>query len=356
MQQAMARLRGIIVGLALILTTSCSTGTLPPLPGMIAFVSERDDDPELYLMRPDGADLQRITTIPGPESNPVWSPDGAYLAYRTEARGNGDLAIYDHAAGTHTIITDSPFSDAYDIAWAVDSMHLVFTGWVDDQEQLFRIRRDGAELQQLTDQPGAKEDLDISPDGRYLAFRWHPPDAPGGRITVLEVATLRQFDRGEGWSPRWSPDGTQLVFASQRDGVPALYSTTAEGADLRVLASAVDSVLSLRWSPDGVRIAIAGSPEPRDTCADPCDPRISVLDVQSGAITVITDGAFGAVQPEWTPDSAHLIFVGQRTDVYLFGLMSRGNDELYRADLAQQTITRLTSRRGNDTEPSVTLR
>lgn len=356
MQQAMARLRGIIVGLALILTTSCSTGNPAPLPGMIAFVSERDGDPELYLMRPDGADLQRITSIPGAESNPIWSPDGAYLAYRTEARGNGDLAIYDRAAGTHTIITDSAFSEAYDIAWSADSTHLVFSGWVDEEAHLFQIRRDGAALRQLTDQPGAKTEPDVSPDGRYLAFGWYPPDAPGGRIRVIELTTLRQFDLGAGWNPRWSPDGAHLAFVSQRDGAPALYSTTAEGANLRILASAVNSPLSMRWSPDGASIAMAGYPEPLDTCADPCNPRISVLDVQSGAITAITDGAFGAVQPEWTPDSAQLIFVGRRTDVYLFGFMRTGNDELYRADLARQTITRLTTRRGSDTEPSVTLR
>lgn len=40
----------------------------------IAFVSERDGNPEIYVMNADGTDLKRLTDYPGRDGNPVWAP------------------------------------------------------------------------------------------------------------------------------------------------------------------------------------------------------------------------------------------------------------------------------------------
>jgi TolB protein len=56
----------------------------------IAFVSKRDDDFEIYTIRPDGSDLTRLTNSPGVEGHLAWSADGEWLAFASDRAGFRD--------------------------------------------------------------------------------------------------------------------------------------------------------------------------------------------------------------------------------------------------------------------------
>ena len=60
---------------------------------------------------------------------------------------------------------------------------------------------------------------------------------------------------GEDLEPRWSPDGTQVVFMSDRDGDLELYVMKADGADPTRLTTSPGLDGQPSWSPDGARIA-----------------------------------------------------------------------------------------------------
>lgn len=97
----------------------------------------------------------------------------------------------------------------------------------------------------------------VSPDGTRLAFVtaragdvWagalsgfggDAPTAPGARLHVTTVAdgdtTDLSGDVGSSWAPSWSPDGSKLVFCSDRTGTAALWCWTAEWGDVRQVSS-----------------------------------------------------------------------------------------------------------------------
>ena len=92
----------------------------------IAFSSNRDGSYDLYLMDADGGNLRRLTTDPGTEGEPVWTPDGSRVVYTATPKGG--------------------------------------------QPQIYALGADGKPAQALTAAPGANQSPAISADGQTLAF------------------------------------------------------------------------------------------------------------------------------------------------------------------------------------------
>ena len=61
--------------------------------GLIAFVSDREGVDALYLMRPDGTDVRRLTKELPPVSHPAWSPDGRRLAFNAGSPRASDIYL-----------------------------------------------------------------------------------------------------------------------------------------------------------------------------------------------------------------------------------------------------------------------
>jgi hypothetical protein len=71
----------------------------------IAFVSSRDDIDDLYVVRPSGHGLRRLTSSSAVESQPAWSPDGRKLAYVALEGEATDLYVLDIVRGTVVRLT-----------------------------------------------------------------------------------------------------------------------------------------------------------------------------------------------------------------------------------------------------------
>jgi TolB protein len=112
-------------------------------------------------------------------------------------------------------------------------------------------------------------------------------------------------------SPSWSPDGTQIAFASRRANNWDLYLMGADGSGLRRLTDDPAYDGEPAWSPDGARIAFASSRGG--------DMDIYMLDLAGGAVTRVTDDPAADYSPAWSPDGRSLAFTSWRD----------GNQEIY---------------------------
>jgi TolB protein len=86
----------------------------------IAFTSDRDGDFEIYTIKPDGTDLQRLTHSPGNDAHAVWSPDGKWMVFSSARMGYKD---------------ERPLSERIPQPYG----------------ELFVMRADGTDVRQLTD-------------------------------------------------------------------------------------------------------------------------------------------------------------------------------------------------------------
>jgi dipeptidyl aminopeptidase/acylaminoacyl peptidase len=97
-----------------------------------------------------------------------------------------------------------------------------------------------------------------SPDREWVAFNSDPGGGQADLGVIRADGTgLRQLTDEphlSHWMPRWSPDGSQIVFYSMRSGNNQLWSTRPDGSGLRQLTQAAYWIQHFAWSPDGKRI------------------------------------------------------------------------------------------------------
>jgi Tol biopolymer transport system component len=207
----------------------------------IAFVSTRDDpDPgncypdcnaEIYVMSADGSDVVRLTTHPAEDSYPIWSPDGARIAFtslrnETEAADcmledcNYDIFVINADGSGLVNLSDDPAIDNSP-AWSPDGSRIAFISTRDGSYDLYVMNVDGSGLIRLTDTyPAAEHGPAWSPDGEWIAFH-STRDENNDDIYIMRpdgTAVIRLTDHiADDSYPVWSPDGAQIAFTSYRD-------------------------------------------------------------------------------------------------------------------------------------------
>jgi dipeptidyl aminopeptidase/acylaminoacyl peptidase len=188
------------------------------------------------------------------------------------------------------------------------------------------------------------EDVELSPDGQFAVWAarkqlWVAPVSgatPAHQLTGL---------RGNNFSPRWSPDGRQIAFVSDR-GDHSFIAIYDFGRDnVRYLAPSADRDVMPRWSPDGRRIVFVRLPGVREKLPlipeRPTPWAIWVADAASGEGKEIWHSGETANDsfPELTADVS---FNFPSNDRLLFASEQDGWNHLYSMPAAGGTPTLLT--------------
>jgi dipeptidyl aminopeptidase/acylaminoacyl peptidase len=171
-------------------------------------------------------------------------------------------------------------------------------------------------------------DLQYSPNGKWLAFVVTEPAKGSGRmrhVWVYDTATngVRQFTfsaKSES-SPRWSPDGKQLAFLSDRGEEQQLYLLRMGAGEGMALTKGKRGIKSFEWSPDGKQIAFLAPDAKTDEeerkekdkddahVADKEDKRarLWLIDVATGEAHALTKPTWDVNEVAWLPSGHHLI-------------------------------------------------
>ncbi len=197
----------------------------------IAFVSERDGNPEIYVVDARTGVVRRLTVnLRADDRRPAWSPNGRRLVWQSGRPGDSDLFVMDADGGRKRALVPGR-GDARDPAWSPDGRAVAFSSNRGGRRNLWLVPASGGEPELLAAIPGRARAPSWSPDGRRIAFSLE--SAGSADLWVVDVASLerRRVTRGGGWDadPDWSSDGQRLAFSRAAGGVIALYTVGADG-------------------------------------------------------------------------------------------------------------------------------
>lgn len=189
---------------------------------------------------------------------------------------------------------------------------------------------------------GSFESPQISADGGTIAFTSRAAN-PDGAVAVVgtDGTGLRAVDPGQGWDPRWSPDGRYVAFVSERDRAVGHIAANSEIYLADLVSGGVERLTRTdewegrpRWSPDGTKIMFVATVGGR--------PQIRVLDLKRRVTAAPVSSSAVDAFAEWSPDGEQIVFTSNRDGGY----------HIYVANADGTSLVQLTSGEGSDWAPS----
>lgn len=294
--------------------TAAATATLEPEPDpcQIVFQSIRDGVKNLWLVEPDGANLTQLTFSQESDLVGSWTQDGAEFVFSSLRDGDSEIYIMDVNGSNIRQLTNNDSNDVMP-KLSPDGTKIAFLSDRPGNYEVFMMDRNGENIKQLTTDYGwygyheyylVYSSLDWAPDSQRLVFisdREGDPDL----FTMFNLSEgdndrdnmnyLSDAGAPGSWEqhPAWSPDGSKIAYVSDRYGDFEIFLFYTDGSGISQLTS--NNGISIRpaWSPDGTKIAFQS-----DRTGD---PEIWIMDADGSNQQQVTDSEGYDGAPLWSP-------------------------------------------------------
>ena len=285
------------------LPTSSPTLSVTPLgsgSGQIAFASDREGIPQIFVIDVSGENLIQLTTLTDGACQPAWAPDGDRLLFTSPCRQKSNeysnAAIYVmNADGSSPTPLISLVGGVYDAAWSRSG--IAFTYLENGQPSLWMAGTDGSAPRKITIGTARDRQANWSPGEDKLVLM---NTSRAGSPTLFWVFSDGSFDGSNpdqvtrdqvSSRPAWSPLGELIAYTSNQHIWVVRWDSVGFGA-VRISDRGPNDGPS--WSPDGQWLAF-------ETWRDAANHDIYIMTANGGQPTRITSHTASDYHPAWRP-------------------------------------------------------
>lgn len=205
--------------------------------------------------------------------------------------------------------------------WGPDGNTIIYTSFMRDFPDICRIDLNRNRRESLANYSGLNTGSSVSPDGKDLALILSKDGNPELYIKNIrsgKLTRLTNTPRAAEACPDWSPDGSQLVYASDQSGTsrPQLYIIPREGGTPRRISSRGSENIAPDWGSNGL-IACASQSGGHYV--------IAVIQPASGQTMYLSGDGANYEDPSWAPDGRHIVAarsVNYQSSIYLLDTVS----------------------------------
>ena len=187
----------------------------------------------------------RVTADPGDAMDPVWSPDGARIAFTSYRKGNADIYVKNaNGVGSETVLLESPVNESVE-DWSRDGKFIALEYGKDAFADIYALplNADGSAGKPFPVVEGRyqKNEPQFSKDGKWLAYTSDENET--GKFQIYVISFPRgdlklQISTEGGGQPRWSWDGKELYYRAPDHSYMAVdlkLGTKIEAAAPRII-------------------------------------------------------------------------------------------------------------------------
>jgi Tol biopolymer transport system component len=238
-------------------------------------------------------------------SAPAWSPDGRGLMYTSRRTGKGDVWVLPADGGSPRQLTRD-VRDDWAGAWSPDGSWVAFLSNRGGQRDVWLVPSDGGTEVRVTNDGAEEDNVQWIPGTTRVAYT---TGSPTRTLWTMDVTTGRERQltpdslRTGGWNT--SPDGKEVVYEVQRGGgVSEIWLAPIEGGAPKLLVGGGSANSSCLWSPDGSRILFLSN---RGGNED-----IYVINPTGGDPIALTNWPTDESNPNWSLDGKEIYFLSGR--------------------------------------------
>jgi TolB protein len=243
------------------------------------------------------------TSVPSPSASDGLTGHIVFTCQVYKAQASDQICMMNaDGTGWRQLTADAGRRHYYS-SLAPDGASVVYSAFLESNYfEIYEMNLDTGIVGQLTRKLGVANGPEISPDGKSIVFTLGDPLSDKHNLWLMnrDGSDPHNIPKISGWDPTWSPDGKQILFASDKGGSIQLYVVKPNGKEDRRISNLSAIRGRSDWSPDGQFIVTySGAPWHRE---------VYLMNADGSNARQISPPGGNAQGPSFSPDGKWVAF------------------------------------------------